>query len=236
MIIRLGEIDSTNLYAKNLLKEEKNAIIIARKQTAGQGTKGRSFSSLEGGVYLTKLDFYKNFPAKNAFQVMANTAVAVCKTLEDFDVFPTIKWANDIFVGEKKICGILIENVLQGKNISASIVGVGLNVSNPLPSELKGIATTLCKESKKPISVADVEERLLLRLSEEYGIEEYRKRVGFLGRSVLLIEGDKTSLVRLCNVNEKGELEVEKNGKTRLIRSGEVSLVVSPPSLKNERE
>ena len=62
-IVRFEEISSTNDYVKEQKKYGENLIVIAKRQTGGRGTKGRSFSSNEGGVYLTKLVFYKNFPA-----------------------------------------------------------------------------------------------------------------------------------------------------------------------------
>ena len=142
-IVRFEEISSTNDYVKEQKSLGENLIVIAKRQTGGKGTKGRSFSSNEGGVYLTKLVFYDNFPADKVFLVMARTAVAVCKTLESFSLKPVIKWANDVFVNGRKICGILIENSFSGKNISSSIIGVGLNVNNPLPEELSSIAISM---------------------------------------------------------------------------------------------
>ena len=61
----------------------------------------------------------------------------------DDDLKPKIKWANDVFVANKKICGILIENIFSGNKISSSLIGVGLNVNNDLPEELNEIATTM---------------------------------------------------------------------------------------------
>ena len=75
--IHFEEIDSTNNYAKDRRKDKEDLIITAKRQTGGRGTKGRSFVSEEGGVYLTKLVFYDNFPADKVFLVMARTAVAV---------------------------------------------------------------------------------------------------------------------------------------------------------------
>ena len=67
----LDEIDSTNDYAKKRRADKENLVVVAKRQTGGRGTKGRSFSSGKGGVYLSMLTFYKEFPAKNAFQIIA---------------------------------------------------------------------------------------------------------------------------------------------------------------------
>ena len=109
---RFDEIDSTNEYAKTKRQEGKDLIVTAKRQIGGRGTKGRSFSSEEGGVYLTKLSFYDNFPAKEAFKIMAQAAVAVCETLQYYGLQPKIKWVNDVYVNDKKICGIFCKQLL----------------------------------------------------------------------------------------------------------------------------
>ena len=163
------EIASTNEYAKSQRCQGENLIVTAKRQFGGKGTKGRSFSSNEGGVYLSKLTFYEDFKACEAFKIMTNAAVAVCKTLQYFGLNPKIKWVNDVYVNDKKICGILIENVFSGDKISSSVVGVGLNVYNELPQELVAIATTMEKESGKRFLVEEVKEKLIYATYDFYG-------------------------------------------------------------------
>ena len=225
-IVRFEEISSTNDYVKEQKQQGENLIVIAKRQTGGKGTKGRSFSSNEGGVYLTKLIFYENFPAEKVFLVMARTAVAVCKTLESFGLNPVIKWANDVFVNGRKICGILIENSFSGKNISSSIIGVGLNVNNPLPEELTNIAISMREVFGVEQDFALVEQRLIENLNEPYEMEEYRSRVGYLNKEVTLIEGGKSSRAIPLSVGDDGALTVSVNGEIRKVFAGEVSLLV----------
>lgn len=224
--IRLDEIGSTNEYAKSLVSGGEDVVVVARRQTGGRGTKGRIFSSNEGGVYLTKLRFYENFPSKNAFLIMARAAVSVCKTLESFGFAPVIKWANDVFVNDKKICGILIENAFSGGAIAHSVVGIGLNVNNALPEELSEIATTMQKEKNGAFDVEKVLKKLLFVLEEEHDIEEYIQRVGYLHRQVTLIEGERSRTVVLRGVTKTGELVVEDEEKVRAVCAGEVSLKI----------
>ena len=224
-ILYFDEIGSTSEYAKTLVKNKEDCIVTAKRQTGGKGTKGRSFSSNEGGVYLTKLTFYQDFPAKNACLIMAGAAVAVCKTLEEYGLFPTIKWANDVFVQERKICGILVENIFAGSFVSSSLVGIGLNVKNELPEELLEIAISMQKATGKDFSVDEVLKTLVCYLQQPFTMDDYRKRVGYLNRPVLLFEGDKKTRVKAVGVNEKLELEIEEeNGARRLVRAAEVSL------------
>ena len=225
-IVRFNEIPSTNEYVKTRISERKDIIAIAKRQSSGKGTKGRSFSSNEGGVYLTKLVFYEDFPAKDAFLIMARTAVAVCKTLEEFSLSPVIKWANDVFVNGRKICGILIENAFSGNKISSSIIGVGLNVNNALPTDLKEIATSMQEALGENLDFERVEATLIDCLSKEFEMDEYLKRIGFLGQTVSVMIGEElVPAIPVC-VERDGGLVLEINGERKKVYAGEISLRV----------
>ncbi len=219
---RFDTLPSTNDYAK-ASREREDFFVTAKRQTDGRGTKGRAFSSDEGGVYLTKRSFYEDFPARDGFKIMISAAVAVCEALRFYGLQPKIKWPNDVLVNGKKICGILIENVLSGGNIASSVVGVGLNVCNPLPKELQELATTMSAEGKTP-AVDEVANRLARELSTSHTIEEYRKYLGLTGERVTLVFGDERVPATLLSVSDRGELQVDIEGETRLISAGEVSV------------
>lgn len=224
--VHFESIDSTNEYCKSKREERENLLVTADFQTGGRGTKGRSFVSAKGGVYLSKLCFYEKYLAKDAFLIMAGAAVAVCRTLKFFGLHAEIKWANDVFVNGKKICGILIENVFSGSYISSSIVGVGVNVYNVLPSELLEIATTMQQETGKIFSVEEVKEKLIQELCKPTTIEEYRSFLGFLDKEVKIITQNGETLGKILGVDEDGALWAEtENGKEKFY-SGEVSLRV----------
>lgn len=222
--IKFDEIPSTNDYVKSIRDGGEDVIVTAKRQTGGRGTKGRSFSSEEGGVYLSTLRFYKDFLAKDAFKIMSGAAVAVCETLRFFGLTPVIKWSNDIYVNGKKICGILIENTLSGKNISSSIVGVGLNVNTLFCGELSDIATSMLLESGKSFSVEEVTKKLIEELFKERTMEEYRAYLGFMGEQVTLILGDERVPATLLFVDDEGRLTAEINGERRVFSSAEVSV------------
>ncbi len=221
--IALDEIDSTNLYAKRRRGENEDMIVTARRQTGGMGTKGRSFSSDEGGVYLTYLRFFDDFPAERAFEIMIGGAVAVCETAKAYGLEPKIKWPNDILVGGKKLAGILIENTLSGGRIRSSLMGIGLNVRNPLPAELRDIAVTMRELGATP-SVEEVTERLVAELQIPRSIVEYKKHLGFVGERIALTVGEKRTSARLLTVDERGNLSVEIEGEKRRFSFGEVSI------------
>lgn len=222
--IHFDEISSTNDYVKGLRALGQDVIVTADKQTGGRGTKGRSFSSEVGGVYATKLTFYRDLPAKDAFKIMAGAAVAVCETLEFYGLKPVIKWVNDVYVNDRKICGILIENVFLGNAVSSSIVGIGINVCNALPKELETIAITMAQVLENPPTVEEVRQRLIANLSQQKGMEEYLARIGYMGQRATLICGEKSVPVTLLSVDNEGGLWVEIDGEKRRFAAAEVSL------------
>ena len=223
-IQRFDELGSTNDYAKEQRKNGKDLIVLAKRQTGGRGTKGRSFSSLEGGVYLSKLTFYQDFPAVRAFEIMSSAATAVCKTLVHFGVKPKIKWPNDIFVADKKICGILIENTFSGINVGCSVVGIGINVHNALPQELKNIATSLQEQTGKRFSVDEVADKLIEELCTVHTIEDYVSFIGYMGERARILVGEQEQLATLLSVDAQGGLWVLLDGKKQRFTSTEISV------------
>jgi BirA family biotin operon repressor/biotin-[acetyl-CoA-carboxylase] ligase len=184
-------------------------------------------------VYLTRLTFYENFPAENAFQIMANTAVAVCRTVERFGLKAEIKWANDIYVCGRKICGILIENVFSGDKIASSVVGIGLNVNNVLPKELNAIAVSMSEVAGHTFDRDEVEKALIEETGKGFDIAEYQKRVGFLRRPIILIRGGERIPAYAISVDDKGGLLVDISGKRVRVVSDEVSLCLDEPIEKS---
>ncbi len=220
------ELPSTQTYIKTKRCEGNDLIVTAKRQSGGLGTKGRSFSSDEGGMYLSKLVFYQSFPAKEAFKIMAGAAVAVCETLYAFGLEPKIKWPNDVHVNGLKICGILIENTLSGHCISSSIVGIGLNVRNRLPDELLGIATTMSAQAGRTFSVEEVFDRLVSELKNTVDMQKYQRYLGYMGEEVNLILDGERIPATLLSVDDEGGLWAEVQGESRRFTAAEVSVKI----------
>lgn len=221
-IIELEETDSTNNYLKRLGGED--AIVTALRQTAGRGTKGRSFSSADGGLYISVLKNYQNFPAENAFQIMINSCVGVCETLKQFGISPTIRWANDVLAQGKKICGTLIENTFSGNFISRSIVGMGINVNNVLPEDLRGIAISMREICGGELPFDKVKSALIKNLSKSFTIEDYKKYIDWFGKTVTIKTGGGEFEAEALDVAPDGRLIVRRDCKVLKISSAEVSL------------
>jgi len=222
-IIELEEVDSTNDFCKRY-KGGEDITVTAVRQSGGRGTKGRSFSSGEGGLYVSVMRNYENFPAAKAFKIMLNACVAVCETLESFGVSPVIRWANDVLVNGKKICGTLIENVFSGAYISRSIVGIGINVNNKFPAELQQIATSLSAELNKEIDLNAVKRTLLNNLERDFSVNDYKNYINWFGSKVTLKTDTQSVTATALDIAEDGRLIVEINGEIKKISSAEVSL------------
>lgn len=222
-IIELSEIDSTNEYCKRFIFDE-DVIVVAERQLKGKGTNGRSFSSDEGGLYVSIMKRYENFDFSNTFSIMINACVAVCRTIEAYGVKPNVKWANDVLVGGKKICGTLIENRLGADNVCTSIVGIGLNVNNVLPDELKDIATTLREVKGKKLNLRAVRGKLIKNLAKTYTVADYKKYVDWFGQEVELISGGKETPAVALDVDADGSLVCDVQGKIKKISSAEMRL------------
>lgn len=211
-------LSSTNDYCETREFGEDTAII-AREQTGGKGTKGRSFSSPRGGVYLSLVRYYP-CKAENSFSLMIASCMAVVKTLEFYGVRADVKWPNDVFLNGKKICGILIKNSFEGENVKKSITGIGVNVNNDIPKDLADIAINL----KSVVGEVDIDEfykRLIESLYADYSVDEYRSRNIVLGKEITVIKNGEPRKAVAEDIAADGSLVLK--GGERLFY-GEVTI------------
>lgn len=221
-IIELEEVGSTNEYCKtNDMGED--LCVFARCQSAGKGTKGRSFISLDGGLYVSVMRHYNNFSAENAFKIMINGCVAVCRTLEGFGVSPVIRWANDVLVNGKKICGTLIENTFSNGTITRSIVGTGINVNNNISSEISPIATSMKDVLGKNLNLQDVKNAFISNMDCCFSIKDYKRYINWFGQPVIL-KTEEERVAIAVDVTESGRLLVDWRGNLLEISAAEVSI------------
>lgn len=209
---RFDVIPSTQDFLREKRGDGQNAVAVARMQSGGKGTKGRSFESAAGGLWLSILLFHENVPAKDGFLMMARSAVAVCKTLESYGLCPKIKWANDVLLNGKKVCGVLTENVCAGGKILSTIFGIGLNVNNPLSEELGEIATNMAEATGCKQNLQEVEKRLLKNFFAPFSFAEYASRLAYVGERVEFVASDRTFTATLVGVSPQGELILKEEG------------------------
>ena len=147
-IMWLKSVDSTNSEAKRNISDIDNlSVLSALSQSEGRGQKGNKWSSVPGEnlTFSIVLKFGEQtagkaglsvggklrlvVTAREQFVLTEITSLSIVEFLSRHGIKAKIKWPNDIYVGDKKICGVLIENSLRGKNLSSSIIGIGLNVN-----------------------------------------------------------------------------------------------------------
>ena len=131
-IIWIDSVDSTNNEAKRrILSCDNMTVLSAESQTCGRGQRGNTWSSKPGEnlTFSIVLKDIAHISASDQFILSEITALSVSDFLSDHGINAMIKWPNDIYVADKKICGILIENSLRGSELSSSIIGIGLNIN-----------------------------------------------------------------------------------------------------------
>lgn len=230
-------IGSTNTHLKALAGAgaPHGTLVVAGCQTAGRGRLGRSFySPADSGLYLSLL-LRPDRKAEDLLVITIASAVAVCRAIEhQTGVTASIKWVNDIFVGGRKVCGILTEAVsdFESGMVESIVIGVGVNIRPPeggFPPEVAGVAGALGASggTRNQIAAALYEELLALagQLTEPADfLEEYRSRSLVLGRALEFVHGGEriTGIGRA--ISDEGSLVVDTPNGELVLKSGEVSL------------
>ncbi len=229
-----GTIDSTNNEAKRMLESGFScfALIAAETQTGGRGRLGRSFYSPEStGLYFTII-IPPCFPAEEATLLTPAAAVATVRVLEKFSGENLkIKWVNDIYKEDKKICGILAEAVLDisGGGFAGFAVGIGINLSTvDFPEDIADIAASLKTDADRNEIAAGIARELFAfakNLSAREFLPEYREHSLVTGKKIHFIkDGEKTNATAL-GIDDDGGLTVKlENGEVTTLRGGEISV------------
>ena len=169
MIYRFDILSSTNDEACGL-QYKQGDIIVAESQTAGRGQRGHTWESGKGQNLTLSAVLEPTFlPPTEQFLLSEVIALAVADTLASYSIKTKIKWTNDIYVGDKKIAGILIEHKLQGNAIGRTIAGIGLNVNQTQFSANLPNPTSMATEQGAEFDRAEVLDRLQECIMRRYG-------------------------------------------------------------------
>jgi BirA family biotin operon repressor/biotin-[acetyl-CoA-carboxylase] ligase len=159
MVTWFDTIDSTNSEAFRRLETlPSGAVLAAREQTAGRGQRGNSWFSEPGKNLCFSIvlkygpDGLPALSASHAVWLNYLCSLAVARFLRSFGVLCRIKWPNDVYVGKRKICGILIENQLASEGLAASVLGIGININQREFAQLAN-ATSLALATDKEYDV-----------------------------------------------------------------------------------
>ncbi len=161
-------LDSTNYEANRQMDQvEDFTVFAARYQTNGRGQKGNTWESAVGeNLTFSILVKPKFIRAEDQFLISQIVTLGIVNYLRNKDITASIKWPNDIYVNNRKICGILIEHYLGGDKLSASIIGIGLNVNQKKFASDAPNPTSVINETGKSF-ILEKELELLVESIEE---------------------------------------------------------------------
>lgn len=236
-ICSYNTIDSTNAQARRLAAKGDGspALIIAREQSAGRGRLGRSFfSPADTGLYMTLL-FYPDRPVAELSGLTCAAAYASALAIEQLcGVFPQIKWVNDLYLGGRKVCGILCES-FGTPHGTAIAVGIGVNLTTKdFPCALDGIAGSLQTNIDPQTLAVRICEHLLPYLQggdNALWLDGYRDRFMLRGMRVNCITPSGTFPATALDITDEGALQVQADdGRVHILYAGEVSISATDPS------
>ena len=232
-------LESTQEYAKELAKDSfiHGTLVVADRQTAGKGRRGRVWQSPKGTTISMSLCLEPKLQVENVAGLTLVMALAVAKgILEVTGEQPEIKWPNDIVLNSKKICGILTEMIFTERGYVV-IIGTGINVNTEqFPEEIKEIASSLKIETEKEISREALTASIMKYFERYYEIyiqtedlrgirEEYEELLVNLGKRVRVLDPKEPYDAIAKGINTKGNLLVTcDDGTEKFVDSGEVSV------------
>lgn len=212
----------------------EGTVVLAEEQTRGRGRFARAWVSPAGvNLYLSVI-LRPRLTELNQMNMAA--ALAVVRTIKrSTSLSPMVKWPNDVRLGGRKVCGILIESSFSGEEVQYAVVGIGLNVNldTDLHQELAPIATSLMKETGKPLPRTKVLHYLLEEFDSLYrslkeGIsprQEWIAHLETLGQQVQVRWGQQAVEGLAKAVDAEGNLMIEgADGSLTTVLAGEVTL------------
>ncbi len=239
-IFVFDEIDSTNSKARAMALEgaPHGTVIFADSQTAGRGRLGRTFVSPSGsGIYMSAV-LRPSADLGKAMLITTAAAAAVCRAVRNVTGADAgIKWVNDIYIGEKKICGILTEAMtdFESGGLESVIVGIGINFrksAGSYPDDVLERMTWIYDEKEPEISrnrlaaaIMDEVLRLCDDLDDKSFLDYYREHAIMLDKDVVCIRGNERWEAHTVDIDDQGGLIIRMpDGKLQTLSSGEISI------------
>ncbi len=228
-------VTSTNTIAKKSAAEgaKNGTVIIAEEQTAGRGRRGNSFySPSRTGLYMSVILRTGEIGEDTDLYTIC-AGCAVCLAVEELTrCKPLIKWVNDVYLENRKICGILSEATadIEIGHIDSVVIGIGINLSTEgFPAEIREKAGTICANgenvSRAQMAAAVLKNLFLcLKRSREENIRDYKQRSMVLNKEVEFFKNGVRRFGRAVDIDNKGQLVVETESGTEILNSGEISI------------
>lgn len=223
-LVYLNNLPSTNSHAAWLQKEEnlqEGTIIYTNFQSAGKGQHGNKWESEDGKNLIISIILYPSMVSPiDQFQISMTISLGICDFLRRYITSCAIKWPNDIYVGNDKIAGILIENSILGNQIEYSIAGIGLNINqkkfisdapNPVSlSMITGDVYDLNKSLSELASYIDRRYKQLIAGDYEQIREDYISQLYRLNEWSNYSDKNGIYRGRILSITDTGRLKIIK--------------------------
>lgn len=222
-IVKFDEVDSTQAYIKNILKDSDEEIAVcAICQNSGRGRRGNVWASPRGGLWFS---LFRKMPDNIKEVYTLGIGIAVLLALKDVygDIPLKLKWPNDILVNGKKVCGIICEAIYDKVVIG---IGVNTNFDRDFLGELKKVSDTLKSITGKVINNDDLMQKIIDNISviENYTkdtiINIFRDNMGLIGENRYITALEKEAII--IGIDNDGRLIVEYNGNQEKIIGGNI--------------
>jgi len=228
-------IDSTNLVARQYAEQgaAEGTVIIAEHQSSGRGRLNRSWISPPQSSILCSIVLYPDVMPEYLFRITMLASIAVVDALHAATgISAGIKWPNDIYAADKKICGILTEVDCAGGGVRFAVVGIGLNVNWSLKgTELEREATSVvdicghtCSRQKSLLELLQHLDARYSRMQDASLQAEWQKRCMHMGRKVQIMTGQDILQGTARGISDTGHLLLESSGAVQEIICGDLSL------------
>lgn len=228
-LIHLNEIDSTNSFLKLWLSKNKpidGAVIMADSQSSGRGQIGTSWQSEPfQNITMSLLYLPKFLPVQKQFDLSICIAYSLYETLKEFlpEKLIEVKWPNDILIDTKKVCGILIENSIQGSTLQYSIIGIGLNVlqesfvdlPNASSLKLNGYQGNLEEVFNRLCEIIEKNYLLIKAGQSKILWKKYHEVLFGKDKLILMSDNERNFYGKVIGVLENGAIQVEDAGQLR---------------------
>ncbi len=208
-------------------------LVIAKSQTAGRGRRGRTWQSPAGGAWFGIL-LRPPLSVAESGCISVVTAVAVAQALRDQYNRPVeVKWPNDLLLSQKKLGGILSELTSSGNRVESLLLGIGVNVNNSVPKDVRMEAISLSESLGREVDLAEFFAAVLNRFAVVYeqflesGFEPVRaqwQRLSALKEKIWIERENKRIPASVIGLSEHGRLVVAVHGKVEELVADEVTL------------
>ena len=230
-LLHFKEIDSTNNYLKNSYQLlDDFTFATADYQSHGKGRNDRVWQSTSGENLMFSFLIKNKELMNKAESLSILTAVEVAKLIEKYDIDNvSIKWPNDVLIGDKKVCGILLE----GQVPDYLVVGVGLNVNQKeFPNDLRRPATSLSLETKQQFDLDELRNRLFSSIVNNFSniktddyLEYFRKHSYLQNKRVRVVINNQTFIGEVVGIDDNFCLQVLSRDMLLHIDSGEIEIL-----------